>query len=123
MCEPRSHTCGNHAIRVSLPPTQVHTITHRVEYHGSLSQRVQALADLPAGGNVLVDANTFKGINGHLNQLGVAVISSLGKKTSKAGVAFPLDNKQPKQVQLPSLCLKNRRIKPRYICCLAPSLV
>ncbi|KAG1674923.1 hypothetical protein FOA52_014716 [Chlamydomonas sp. UWO 241] len=52
---------------------QAHTVTHRMEYHGTLSQRVQALSELPCGGQVLVDSQTFMGFNGHLNQLGAAV--------------------------------------------------
>lgn len=56
---------------------QIHKITHRVEYYGDVTNRAQALSDLPSGGQVLIDQESFKGINGQLNQLGACLQSSL----------------------------------------------
>ncbi|GAX75845.1 hypothetical protein CEUSTIGMA_g3288.t1 [Chlamydomonas eustigma] len=63
---------------------QLHPVTHRVEYFGQVTRRAQAVSELPSGGQILIDSETFKGINAQLNRLSTVVTSSVGqKKTHK----------------------------------------
>ena len=40
-------------------------------------RRVQAVSDLPSGGQVLLDSATFKGVHSKLNELGARVLESI----------------------------------------------
>ncbi|KAG2502119.1 hypothetical protein HYH03_000611 [Edaphochlamys debaryana] len=64
-----------------------HAITQRMEYSGEVYRRVQAVAELPQGGQVLLDANTFNAIHNHLNDLGIRTVQVLtrDKRTTHAG--------------------------------------
>ncbi|KXZ51008.1 hypothetical protein GPECTOR_14g25 [Gonium pectorale] len=56
----------------SAEPLRSHAVTQRMEYYGEVRRRLQAVADLPHGGQVLVDANTFNAVNTHLTSMGQA---------------------------------------------------
>ncbi|GIM09453.1 hypothetical protein Vretimale_13299, partial [Volvox reticuliferus] len=64
-----------------------HAITQRMEYSGEVYRRVQAVADLPQGGQILLDANTFNAIHNNLNDLGIRAVQILtrDKRSSKNG--------------------------------------
>ncbi|GFR43303.1 hypothetical protein Agub_g4369, partial [Astrephomene gubernaculifera] len=65
-----------------------HAITQRMEYSGEVYRRVQAVADLPNGGQILLDANTFNAIHNNLNDLGIRTVQALTRdkrRTSSPG--------------------------------------
>eukprot|EP00775_Hariotina_reticulata_P012686 gene12686-12816_t len=57
----------------------LHKVTSRVEYPGSVTRRVQAMADAPEGGQVLIDGETVKGLGTTLGTLGKRVTKALKK--------------------------------------------
>eukprot|EP00775_Hariotina_reticulata_P012685 gene12685-12815_t len=57
----------------------LHKVTSRVEYPGSVTCRVQAMADAPEGGQVVIDGETSKGLDTSLASLGKRVMKVLKK--------------------------------------------
>ncbi|KIY91819.1 hypothetical protein MNEG_16144 [Monoraphidium neglectum] len=58
---------------------RLHTVTQRHEYGGSVLRRVQAVAETPHGGQVIMDPDTFQGIHARLPELGGAVLDATQK--------------------------------------------
>lgn len=53
----------------TLELLQVNQTSKQTEYHGAVLRTVKALADVPHGGQILMDAKTFEGIKLLLDDL------------------------------------------------------
>ena len=54
-----------------------------MEYFGPVTRRAQAVSELPSGGQLLVDSETFRGVHAHLNRLCTEVTAAVGAKRAK----------------------------------------
>ena len=58
-----------------------------MEYYGQVTRRAQAVSELPSGGQVLMDSETFEGINSHLNRLFREIAAAVGPRRAAGSPA------------------------------------